>query len=87
MEDDTLVGSAITMNDAFRNLVEVCHVDPVTAAKYMATNPATALGRDAELGSIRPGKAADLAVLDGELRCVATFLEGRLVFEREGAAS
>jgi len=82
VEGDTLVGSAITMNGAFRNLVEACGVDLVTAAKYTATNPATALGRGEELGSIAPGKAADLAVLDGDLGCVATFLEGRVVFER-----
>ena len=82
VEDDTLVGSAITMNDAFGNLVKACHVDPVTAAKYTATNPAAALGRGDELGSIAPGKAADLAVLDEEFACVATFLEGRIVFER-----
>ena len=87
VEDGTLVGSAITMNDAFGNLVKACHIDLITAAKYTATNPAAALRRGKELGSVTPGKTADLAVLDGELRCVATFLEGRLVFEKEGAVS
>lgn len=84
VEDGTLVGSTITMNDAFRNLVEACRIDPVTAAKYTASNPAAALGRAADLGSIAPGKTADLAVLDTQLRCKATFLDGRPVFERRG---
>ena len=32
-----------------------------------------------ELGGIEVGKQADLAVLDAECRCIATFIEGQMV--------
>ena len=42
--DGTLVGSVLTMNRAFGNLVEECGLDPVLAARYTSTNAARAMG-------------------------------------------
>ena len=74
--DGGLVGSVLTMNRAFGNLVEVCGLDTVLAARFTATNAARVLGLADQTGSIEPGKAADLAVLDGNYDCVATFVDG-----------
>ncbi len=75
-----LVGSVLTMNRAFGNLLDRCGIDPPTAAKYTSTNAARALGLADELGSIEPGRRACLAVLDAEHECLATFVDGRLVY-------
>ena len=77
--DGTVVGSVITLNRAFANLVERCGIDPVTAARYTSTNAARAMGLADQFGSIEPGKRADLAVLDADYRCLATFVEGQIV--------
>lgn len=71
-----LVGSVITMDKAFANLVEGCGFDAVAAARYTSTNAARLLGLDREIGAIEPGKKANLAVLNENYECVATFMEG-----------
>ena len=75
-----LVGSVLTMNRAFGNLVDHCHIDLLTAAKYTSTNAARALGLADELGSIQLGRRACLAVLDANHDCLATFVDGELVY-------
>lgn len=77
-----LVGSVLTMNRAFGNLVDRCGIDPVTAARYTSTNAAAALGLADELGSIEPGRRACLAVLDAEYNALATFVDGVIVHKR-----
>lgn len=71
-----LVGSVITMNQAFANLVEVCGFDPVTASRYTSTNAALLFGLDREMGSIEPGRKANIAVLNEHYDCLATFIDG-----------
>jgi N-acetylglucosamine-6-phosphate deacetylase len=75
-----LVGSVITLNRAFANLIEVCGFDAVTAARYTSTNAAHLLGLDREMGSIEPGRKANLAVLNEKYECVATFVEGEKLY-------
>jgi N-acetylglucosamine-6-phosphate deacetylase len=75
-----LVGSVITMNQAFANLVEVCGFDAVAAARYTSTNPAHLFGLDREMGAIEPGRKANLAVLNKQYDCVATFIEGEKLY-------
>lgn len=76
----TIVGSVLTMDNAFKNLVKVCGLDIVTVSKFTSTNPAKLLGLDRELGTIEPGKYADLTVLDSDFKCIATFIKGENVF-------
>jgi len=81
VEGGTLVGSVLTMNRAFGNLVRYGGVAPVAAARFTSTNAARVLGRD-DLGRIAPGCRANLAVLDENFECLATLVDGRLVYER-----
>ena len=76
VNEGTLVGSVLTMNRAFGNLVDGCGIDLVSAGRFTATNAAELLGRADELGSIELGKAADIAVLDDNFECIATFVDG-----------
>jgi len=75
-----LAGSVLTMNRAFGNLIG-CGIDPVLAAKFTATNAARVIGIEAETGSIAPGKWADLTVLDFNFQCLATFINGEIVYQ------
>jgi N-acetylglucosamine-6-phosphate deacetylase len=74
LPDGTLAGSVLTMDEAVRNLVAsgASLADAVQAA---SAAPARLLGRD-DLGALRPGAPAHVAVLDEELRVVRTLVGG-----------
>ncbi|WP_258344195.1 N-acetylglucosamine-6-phosphate deacetylase [Saccharopolyspora gregorii] len=68
LADGSLAGSTLTMDVAFRNLVTGAGL-PVTDAVHAAsTRPAELLGAADRVGSLRPGLAADLVLLDDDLR-------------------
>jgi N-acetylglucosamine-6-phosphate deacetylase len=75
LEDGTLAGSILTMDGAFRMLVTVMRISLPDAARMCSTTPAAAV-RMSEIGSISPGKWADLAVLDRDLKVTQTYLAG-----------
>lgn len=75
VRDGTLVGSVLTMDRAFANLVGQCGASEADAVRYVSTNPSRAAGA-VDAGSLEPGKRADIAVLDKDYRCVATFVGG-----------
>ncbi len=75
LEDGTLAGSILTMDGAFRMLVTVMRIVLPDAARMCSTTPAAAV-RMSEIGSISPGKWADLAVLDRDFKVTQTYLAG-----------
>ncbi|MBN1542388.1 amidohydrolase family protein [candidate division KSB1 bacterium] len=81
-QDGALAGSMLTMNRAFYNLVYGCGIDPILAARFTSTNAAHVLKMDLETGSIEPGKRADLAVVDSSGECLATVIDGELIYRR-----
>ena len=74
---DTLAGSAISMLDALRNVVDFGLSLP-EAVYAASTAPALAVGLK-DTGSIEAGKCADLVVLDKDLNLVAVFVDGEKV--------
>ncbi len=76
LEDGTLAGSTLTMDRAFRLLIESTGVSVVEAARMCATTPAEQVGL-ADAGRIAVGATADLTVLDGAFRVRATYLRGQ----------
>jgi N-acetylglucosamine-6-phosphate deacetylase len=76
LDDGTMAGSVLTMDQAFSRLVTRCGLDLPRAAEVCATSPARALNLQG-LGVIGPGAFADLAVLDSRLRVVQTWVAGR----------
>jgi N-acetylglucosamine-6-phosphate deacetylase len=81
-EPDTLAGSVLTMDLAVRNLVAAGASLPAAVTAATLT-PARALG-DSGRGRLVAGAAADLVVLDPDLTCVATIVDGRAVFDPQG---
>ena len=58
------------------------------ALKFVTLNPAKQLGIDRWVGSLEPGKDADLVLwsgspLDSQSQCVQTWIEGRKYFDRQ----
>ena len=77
VDTGVLVGSAITLLEAFRNLVTALDLSLPQAAQICSTNPARQLRLDDRLGKLAPGHFADLTVLDRDLNLVATFVGGQ----------
>jgi N-acetylglucosamine-6-phosphate deacetylase len=75
LEDGTLAGSILTMDVAFRGLVQRNRLAMVDAARLCATTPADQVGLS-DSGRITVGATADLVVLDSACRVVSTFVRG-----------
>ncbi|WP_210479659.1 N-acetylglucosamine-6-phosphate deacetylase [Naasia sp. SYSU D00948] len=71
----TLAGSTLTQDAAVRRAVLELGLEPAVAVAAATSAPAAALGL-AHRGSLRPGAAADLVLLDEEWR-VARVISGR----------
>lgn len=72
-EGGSLAGSTLSLDRAVRNYQTLGQVSFTQAVQAATQNPARALGLDAELGSLTPGKRADIVALDGagEVKLVA----------------
>ena len=66
--EDRLAGSTLTMDEAVRRAVLEVGLSMEQAVAAAATTPARLLGLQHECGAISPGLAADLVVLDADLR-------------------
>ncbi|MGL4207203.1 MAG: N-acetylglucosamine-6-phosphate deacetylase [Aeromonadaceae bacterium] len=72
----TLGGSALTMIEGVRNLVELVGLPLDEALRMASLYPSRAIGMESELGSITPGKIANLVVFDDHYRVHATLVNG-----------
>jgi len=73
---DTLAGSAIHLMDGLR--LAVSFGIPLEAAVYAATAvPAKVIRRFDRIGSLEPGKCADMVVLDKNLQLISVFIDGK----------
>lgn len=78
LENGTLAGSVLKMNDALLNIQKYTGCSLESAIKMAAENPARQLGVYDRKGSIAVGKDADLIVLDNNGGIVATFCRGEI---------
>ena len=81
-----LAGSLLTMPEAARRLRSITAASWDELALVTSTNPADLLG-DGDRGRLAPGRRADIAVVDSQLRPVATFLAGVLAWRRPETAA
>jgi N-acetylglucosamine-6-phosphate deacetylase len=81
LADGTLAGSVLTMDAAFRVLVERIGLSLVDAATMCATTPARELGLVGH-GLLALDAAADVVVLDAHLGVVQTYVGGQLAYSR-----
>ncbi|MGH9410269.1 MAG: N-acetylglucosamine-6-phosphate deacetylase [Vicinamibacterales bacterium] len=84
LDDGTIAGSVLTMDRAFAKLTAHAAVSFTDAATVCSTTPARTLGLQG-FGIIAQGAAADLVVLDRDLRVVQTWIAGALAYESRPA--
>jgi len=72
-----LAGSTLSLDAAVRNMVELAGAAPEEAIHMASLHPARLLGIDGELGSLKPGKRANLIALDDGLHLQNIWIQGQ----------
>jgi N-acetylglucosamine-6-phosphate deacetylase len=77
-----LASGVVGMDECVRTFHRLTGVPLVEVVRMATLTPARIAGWDHEIGSITPGKRADLLVLDLELNLRAVYLDGALIAEQ-----
>ena len=78
-ENGTLSGSALTMIEGVRNLVEHCGIALDEVLRMATLYPARAMGVATRLGSIAPGMVANLTAFTHDFKIIKTIVNGNEV--------
>lgn len=79
LADGTIAGSVTNLMDCVRYAVRHAGIPLETAIKCAAVNPAKSIGIYDAVGSLETGKAADILLLDEEMKIVRTIYGGKIV--------
>jgi N-acetylglucosamine-6-phosphate deacetylase len=72
----SLASGVVGMDDCVRVFHRLTGVPLVEVVRMASLTPARIAGHDQEVGSITPGKRADLLILDRELRVRQVYIDG-----------
>lgn len=75
LPDSTIAGSALTMDQAVRNLVDAVGTDVAAAVRAASTNPARVIGAT-DRGELVVGRRADVVRLDDDLQVERVWVAG-----------
>jgi N-acetylglucosamine-6-phosphate deacetylase len=81
--DGTIAGSHLTLDRAVRNLMSATGIPLADAVSCATWAPARAMSLDDEVGSLREGMRADLAVWDRRHQISHTFVDGKLAYSND----
>ncbi|MGR8009887.1 N-acetylglucosamine-6-phosphate deacetylase [Streptomyces hypolithicus] len=80
-EGGSIAGSTLTLDTAFKRAVTVDDIPVDDVVRSISANPARLLGVDDRVGSLEPGKDADLVVLDADFTLKGVMRKGDWVIE------
>lgn len=83
MDDGTIAGSVLKLNEAVYNLYENSALELYEAVNCASLNVAKALGEDKEIGSLEEGKRADIIIADEKFNVKTTILGGEIRYKGE----
>ena len=79
LKDGTRAGSTLTTGQAFRNLIRFTGETPEKILPLLTENPAAMLGVQDQIGSLAPGKDADILIMDQKYQIIDTYVKGRKI--------
>ena len=77
---DVIAGSINCLDENFRHLMEYSHLSQEEALAAVTVNAAKSIGLT-DRGEVKPGKRADIVILDNEHQVVMTIVNGKIVYE------
>ncbi|MEU0596671.1 N-acetylglucosamine-6-phosphate deacetylase [Streptomyces sp. NPDC006393] len=81
VEGGSIAGSTLTLDRAFRRAVTVDRLPVEDVVRALSANPARLLGMDDRVGSLEPGKDADLVLLDEDFTLKGVMRRGEWVVD------
>lgn len=87
LENGTLAGSTLTMEQAVKNMVKLVDVPLTDAVRMASLNGAKVLGLEHQKGILAVGKDADVVVLNRDFEVLMTIYEGTIKYYRESPLS
>ncbi len=79
LDDGTIAGSVLRLNQAVANMVRVAGVPIPDAVNMASRNAARSIGLKGK-GTLEPGMDADIVVMSGEFEVRETYIRGRKVY-------
>ncbi|MBC9716551.1 N-acetylglucosamine-6-phosphate deacetylase [Streptomyces sp. TRM66268-LWL] len=79
--EGSIAGSTLTLDRAFKRAVTIDRLPIEDVVRAISANPAKLIGAYDEVGSLEPGKYADLVVLDGGYSVVGVMRRGEWVVD------
>jgi N-acetylglucosamine-6-phosphate deacetylase len=83
LDDGTLAGSVLSLDQALRNLIMFSGCSLAEALPTVTTTPAKLLGLADQRGQLTAGFTADLVLLSPELEVVMTVVQGQIAYQLE----
>ncbi|MFF4910604.1 N-acetylglucosamine-6-phosphate deacetylase [Streptomyces sp. NPDC001260] len=81
VEGGSIAGSTLTLDRAFKRAVTVDRIPVEDVVAAISANPARLLGMDDRIGSLEPGKDADLVLLDHQFDLKGVMRRGEWVVD------
>lgn len=81
LEDGTIAGSVLKLNNAVKNLRDNTELPLWKAVAAASLNPAKAIGVEAYKGSLEAGKDADIIITDSDFNIKKTIIGGEIKYE------
>ena len=79
LEDGTLAGSVLKMNEALRNMTSVSDMTRIQAVNAVTKIPARKLGL--QMGELKEGYAADIVIFDEDFSIITTIIDGEVKYK------
>lgn len=83
LENGTLAGSTLTMEQAVKNMVQKVGVPLTDAVRMASLNGAKVLNCDHRKGILAVGKDADLVLMNNDFEVQATIYEGAIMYQKD----
>ncbi|MFC8951053.1 N-acetylglucosamine-6-phosphate deacetylase [Streptomyces sp. NPDC057101] len=85
VEGDSIAGSTLTLDRAFKRAATIDRLPVPAIVEAISANPARLLGVYDRVGSLEPGKDADIAVLDAEFNLRGVMRKGEWIVDPTAA--
>ena len=82
LEDGTIAGSVLKLNNAVKNFNQNTNLNIAQAVKLASYNPAKIIGVDDRKGSLDKGKDADIIVFNQDFDVNITIRGGKVIYEK-----